>query len=101
MISIACIKHLKEMPPAFFFFFFRRWGDGHLQSYYSSSRGREMAIALPSLRRNEAERIMQKEKRRMQVAIAPSPWGRTVRMAAAMGRIVRLEVAISSSLKEE
>ena len=40
MISIACIKHLKEMPPAFFFFFFRRWGDGHLQSYYSSSRGR-------------------------------------------------------------
>ena len=40
MISIACIKHLKEMPPAFFFFFFRRWGDGHLQSYYSSSIGR-------------------------------------------------------------
>ena len=40
MICITCIKNLKEMPPAFFFFFFRRWGDGHLQSYYSSSRGR-------------------------------------------------------------
>ena len=40
MSSIACHENPKEMTPAFFFFLFRSWGDGHLQSYFSSSGGR-------------------------------------------------------------
>ena len=58
MISIACIENPKEMPPALFFLFFRIRGDGHRHSYCSPTRGREMATALPSLRQEEATRIM-------------------------------------------